>query len=126
MAGGVEATGGTFDVAVVEEVFEGALNLGDGGIGEMGVEGGGRDGFGGIGDDGEDELGKELTMEGVGAIREELVGLEDVMAVDGDVSKVGVGGQGLDVEGERGGEVAVAREGVAEQDLFGLHGIGGK
>ncbi len=113
-------------MAEVEEVFEGALNLGDGGVGEMGVEGCSRGGFGGIGDDGKDTLGKQVAMEGIGAMGEELVGLEDMMTLDGHVGEIGIGGEGLDAERERGGEGAVLVEGMAEQDLFGLHRIGGE
>jgi hypothetical protein len=92
----------------------------------MGVEGGGRDGYGGIGDDGKDALDEQDAMKGVGAVRDEVAGLEGVMTLDGDVGEIGIGGQGLDVEGECGGEGAVLVEGMAEQDVLGLHGIGGE
>jgi hypothetical protein len=53
-------------------------------------------------------------MEGVGAMREKLLGLEGVMALDGDVGEVGIGGKGLDVEHERWGEGAMTIDGVTE------------
>ena len=82
---GVEATGGTVDLAHVEEVVEGALDLEGGGMGGVGVELGDGDGVAGGGDELEEVLSEELTMEGVGTDAEEVGGFEGVGAEDGEV-----------------------------------------
>ncbi len=56
------------------------------------IEGGRRNGCGGGGEDGKDTLGKQDAMKGVGAVRDEVAGLEGVMTLDGDVGEIGIGG----------------------------------
>ena len=48
-----------------EEIFEGVLKLGDGGVGEKGVESACGNGRGRVGKDGEELLRKETAMEDI-------------------------------------------------------------
>jgi hypothetical protein len=60
-------------------------------------------GAGGGGDEREEVVGEETTVQGIGAMDEEVSCFQAMSAKAGDVRKVRVGRVGLDVEGERGG-----------------------
>ena len=79
-----EATSWTLDVAGVEEVAQGTLDLEGSGIGRDDRKSGNRDGVGSLGDDCEEVLREELTMEGVGTSFEQVFGLEGVGTLDGN------------------------------------------
>ena len=66
------------DVAGVEEVAQGTLDLEGSGMGRAGRKSGNRDGVGSLGDDCEEVLREELTMESVGTSLEQVSGLEGV------------------------------------------------
>jgi hypothetical protein len=95
-------------------------------VGGCRVEGGDGDGVGSLGDDLEEVLRKETTMQGVGAVVDEVFGDQGVGTQDTDVRKVGMVWQGLDAEDEGRGEGRVAIAGVAQEKAVGLHGVGGK
>ncbi len=113
-------------MAHVEEVGESTLDLKDGGMGTMGVEGNDGDGVGGLGEDLQEMLRKVLTMQGVWTVGEEVTGTEVVRTQDADVGEVRIFRQWLDLEGEGGCEGGVAILGVAEEKTVGLGGIGCK
>ena len=61
-------------MAHAEEVGQRALDLENGGMGRMGVEGCDRDRIGSLGDDLEEMLREELTVQRVGAMIDEVFG----------------------------------------------------
>jgi hypothetical protein len=95
-------------------------------VGECCVESGDGDGVRGLGDDLEEVLRKEATMEGVGAVVDEVFGDQVVGTLNGDVRKVGMVWERLDAECEGRSEGRVAGSPLAEKQAIGLHGVGGK
>jgi hypothetical protein len=93
-------------------------------VGELGVERGDVHGVRGVGNQGEELLGEEATAEDIGTVLDEVTSLEGVVAVEGNVGKVGMLEEGLDLEGVGLGEGAVATEIVSEKGGGGLHRIG--
>ena len=102
------------------------MDLKGSGVGRTSVEGGDGDRIRRGGDDGQEVLGEDFTMEGVGAVFDKFLGLEGMGSLDGDVGKVGMVWQGLDVEFESWGKGGMTIEGVAEEETIGLEWIGGK
>jgi hypothetical protein len=71
-------------------------------------------------------LKEEATMQGVGAVLDEVVGRQMVGAQYADVRKFGIGGLLMDLENEGGVEGGVAIDGLTEEKTFGLHGVLGQ
>jgi hypothetical protein len=87
---GVEAASGAFDLAHVEEVVEGTLDLEGRGMGGTGVEGGDVYGIADGGNELQEMLGQETGVECVGSVLDEVLSLQVVGSQDGETSEVAV------------------------------------
>src|SRR5262249_42655127 len=109
----------------VDEILEGALDLGLGGMWETGVERGDGDGVGDFGEKSEQVLAEEAMMERVGAVLEEVSSGERVGTHNGDARNGGMFRQGMDLKRESGGEgSADTTFGVGQKPLTGDFRVG--
>jgi hypothetical protein len=113
-------------LAHVEEIGEGALDLKWGGSGRACVEGGNWDGIRGSGYCLEEVLSKEVAMQGVRTMGDEIIGGQAVGTEKSYVSKVGLGRQWSDVEREGWGESSVGVPDMGEQEVMRLEGVRGE